>query len=76
MRLLVARYAKDEDTPESVTDVSSVGADAFAALLALPAARLIDVYPLQREHVDGFRHLTGMALDLDQFEYFLEVEAG
>ncbi|MEU0965189.1 hypothetical protein ABZ357_07000 [Streptomyces sp. NPDC005917] len=75
MRYLVARYAKDEDTPESVTDVSSVGADAFAGLLAMPADRLTDVYPLGPEHVAGFHRLTGMALDLDRFEYFLEMEA-
>jgi len=28
MSFLVARYTKDEDTPESVIDVSSVDADA------------------------------------------------
>ncbi|MGW2718179.1 DUF7683 domain-containing protein [Streptomyces sp. NPDC001492] len=75
MRFLVTRYARDEDTPRSVTDVSPVGADAFAGLLEVPAARLTDVYPLQRKHADGFRRLTGLALDLDRFEYFLEVEA-
>ncbi|MER6423504.1 hypothetical protein [Streptomyces sp. NPDC001137] len=75
MRFLVTRYAQDEDTPRSVTDVSSVGAGAFAALLEIPAARLTDVYPLQREHADGFHRLTGLALDLDRFVYFLEVAA-
>ena len=49
--------------------------EAFARLLEIPAARLTDVYPLQREHAAGFGRLTGMALDLDRFEYFLEVEA-
>lgn len=75
MRFLVARYSQDEDTPQSVTDVSSVGADAFAGLLEIPAARLTDVYPLRREHADGFRRLTGVTLDLDRFVYFLEAEA-
>ena len=76
MRFLVARYTQDEDKPQSVTDVSSVGAEAFARLLEIPAARLTDVYPLQRKHADGFHRLTGLALDLDRFAYFLEVEAG
>ena len=75
MRFLVARYAQGEETPESVTDVSSVGADAFARLLEIPTARLTDVYPLQSRHSDGFHRLTGVALDLDRFAYFLEVEA-
>ncbi|MGY5007550.1 DUF7683 domain-containing protein [Streptomyces sp. 900105755] len=74
-KYLVARYAKDEDTPETVTDVSPVGADAFAELLAVPADRLTDVYPLRPEHADGLHRLTGVALDLDRFEYFLEAEA-
>ncbi|MFF4363873.1 hypothetical protein [Streptomyces sp. NPDC001604] len=75
MRFLVTRYARDEDTPQSVTDVSSVGAEAFARLLEVPAARLTDVYPLQRQHADGFQRLTGVTLDLESFAYFLEVEA-
>lgn len=75
MRFLVARYAKDEDTPESLSDVTSVGAEAFAALLGIPAARLTDVYPLEPEHADEFHRLTGVDLDLERFEYFLEVEA-
>ncbi|MER6463027.1 DUF7683 domain-containing protein [Streptomyces sp. NPDC001288] len=75
MRYLVACYAKDEDTPESVTDVSSVGVHALGRLLAIPAHQLTDVHPLRPEHADGFRRLTGLALDLDRFEYFLEVEA-
>ncbi|MGY4922659.1 hypothetical protein [Streptomyces sp. 900105755] len=33
----------------TVTDVSPVGADAFAELLAVPADRLTDVYPLRPE---------------------------
>jgi hypothetical protein len=41
----------------------------------MPADRLTDVYPLRPEHVAGFHRLTGMALDLDRFGYFLAVEA-
>ncbi|MER6122211.1 hypothetical protein ABT173_05875 [Streptomyces sp. NPDC001795] len=75
MRFLVARYAKDEDSPDSVTDVSSAGVDAFSALLGIPPSGLTDVYPLGQEHAEAFRRLTGMGLDLDHYEYFLEVEA-
>ncbi|MGF0175140.1 DUF7683 domain-containing protein [Streptomyces sp. Marseille-Q5077] len=75
MGFLLTRYAKDEDRPESETDVSSVAAEAFGALLAMPAAQLTDVYPLGPEHADGFRGLTGITLDLDRFEYFLEAVA-
>ncbi|MEV7325534.1 hypothetical protein [Streptomyces sp. NPDC093970] len=74
MRYLVACYPKDEDTPESVTDVSSVGAGALSRLLAIPTHHLTDVHPLRTEHADGIHRLTGMTLDLDRFEYFLEVE--
>lgn len=75
MSFLVARYAKDEDTPESVIDVSSVDADALAELLEVPAGRFTDVYPLKPQHADVFRRLTGIQLDLDRFDYFLEVVA-
>lgn len=75
MGFLLTRYAKDEEAPESETDVSSVAAEAFAALLAMPAAQLADVYPLDREHANGFRGLTGITLDLDRFDYFLEAVA-
>ena len=75
MSFLLARYAKDEDTPESVIDVSSADADALADLLEVPTERFTDVYPLKPQHADAFRQLTGIQLDLDRFDYFLEVAA-
>ncbi|MFD3503791.1 hypothetical protein ACFWWT_29425 [Streptomyces sp. NPDC058676] len=32
-------------------------------------------HPLERNHAADVHRLTGMTLDLDRFEYFLEVEA-
>ncbi|MFE9022075.1 hypothetical protein ACFYNL_26430 [Streptomyces sp. NPDC007808] len=75
MTFLVTRYAKADDTPDAETDVSSVDAEAFARLLGIPVSRLADVYPLKPEHSAGLRELTGMDLDLDRFDYFLEVAA-
>lgn len=75
MRFLVTRYGKDEDFPDWSTDVTEVGADAFSDLLGIPAERLTDVYPLTREHAERIRQLTGLALDLEKYDYFLETEA-
>ena len=75
MKFLVTRYLKDEDSPDSSTDVTAAGADAFADLLRIPADQLADVYPLKEEQAERFRELTGIALDLGKYEYFLETEA-
>jgi len=75
LRLPIVRYRKDEDRPDSVTDVTAVGAQAFGDLLGMPPEQLADVYPLTREHAERVRRLTGIALDLDTYDYFLEVEA-
>ncbi|WP_133912004.1 DUF7683 domain-containing protein [Streptomyces sp. NBC_00582] len=75
MSFLVTRYPKGEDHPDSSTDVTAVGAEAFGELLGMPAEHLADVYPLKREHAERFRRLTGLALDLEKYEYFLEPEA-
>ncbi|MGW1953842.1 DUF7683 domain-containing protein [Streptomyces sp. NPDC001920] len=75
MTFLVTRYAKTEDTPDAEIDVSSAGAEAFARLLGIPVSRLADVYPLKPEHAAGLYELTGLDLDLDRFDYFLEVAA-
>jgi len=75
MKFLVTRYLKDEDSPDSSTDVTEAGADAFADLLRIPADQLADVYPLKEEQAERFRELTGIALDLGKYEYFLETEA-
>ncbi|MBX9394914.1 hypothetical protein K4749_15225 [Streptomyces sp. TRM72054] len=75
MIFLVTRYAKDEDFPDSSTDVTAVGAEAFGELLGMPADQLADVYPLKEEHAERFQQLTGIALDLEKYDYFLEPEA-
>lgn len=74
--LLVVRYLKDEDQPDHITDVTAVGAEAFGELLGLPANHLVDVYPLTRKHAERVRQLTGITLDLEKYEYFLEPEEG
>lgn len=75
LRLPIVRYPKDEDRPDSVTDVTAVGAQTFGELLGIPPEQLADVYPLTREHAERVRQLTGIALDLHTYDYFLEVEA-
>ncbi|MFF6876828.1 hypothetical protein ACFY9S_16120 [Streptomyces sp. NPDC012474] len=75
MIFLVTRYPKDEDLPDSSTDVTAVGAEAFGELLGMPANQLADVYPLTREHAARFQQLTGITLDLEKYDYFLEPEA-
>ncbi|KUL37998.1 DUF7683 domain-containing protein [Streptomyces regalis] len=72
---LVVRYLKDDDLPDSSTDVTAVGAEAFGELLGMPADHLVDVYPLTQEHAERVRQLTGIALDLEKYDYFLEPEA-
>ncbi|MGI5376291.1 DUF7683 domain-containing protein [Streptomyces sp. CA-251387] len=72
---LVVRYLKAEDHPDSVTDVTAVGAEAFGELLGMPADHLADVYPLKEEHAERVRQLTGITLDLEKYDYFLETEA-
>ncbi|MFF2133448.1 hypothetical protein ACFVW1_50640 [Streptomyces olivochromogenes] len=75
MRFVVARYEKDADSPDSVTDLSTVDVNAVSAMLGVPAGELTDVYPLEKPHGSELRRLTGVGLDLDHYEYFLEVLA-
>lgn len=72
---LVTRYLKDGDQPLSSTDATAVGAEAWGELLGMAPERLTDVYPLTREHAERVEQLTGIALDLERYEYFLETEA-
>jgi hypothetical protein len=75
MRFVVARYEKDADSPDSVTDLSTVDVNAVSAMLGVPAAELTDVYPLEKPHRRELQRLTGVGLDLEHHEYFLEVLA-
>ncbi|MCF1596731.1 DUF7683 domain-containing protein [Streptomyces muensis] len=75
LRLPLVRYRKDEERPDSITDVTAVGAEAFGELLGMEPEQLADVYPLTREHAERVRQLTGITLDLETYDYFLEPEA-
>lgn len=75
MRFLVVRYLKDGDEPDHITDVTAVGGEAFGELLGLPVDHLVDVYPLTQKHAERVQQLTGITLDLENYEYFLETEA-
>ncbi|MDQ0761698.1 DUF7683 domain-containing protein [Streptomyces canus] len=70
----LVRYPKDDDYPDSTTDVTAVGGQAWAELLTTPLEQLVDVYPLTQEHAERVRQFTGVTLDLERYEYFLEPE--
>ncbi|MGC0339865.1 DUF7683 domain-containing protein [Streptomyces sp. SLBN-8D4] len=71
----VSRYPKDDERPDSSTDVTAVGGTAWAELLGIPLEQLVDVHPLTREHAERVRQLTGITLDLGKYDYFLEPSA-
>jgi hypothetical protein len=71
---LVTCYPKDGDKPLSTTDASAVGAEAWGEVLGMAPEQLTDVYPLTQEHAERVQQLTGIALDLEKYEYFLETE--
>ncbi|MEU9323911.1 hypothetical protein AB0D91_08840 [Streptomyces canus] len=68
----LVRYPKDDDYPDSTTDVTTVGGQAWAELLTTPLEQLVNVYPLTQGHTERVRQLTGITLDLERYEYFLE----
>ena len=68
----LVRYPKDDDYPDATTDVTAVGGQAWAELLTTPLEQLANVYPLTQQHAERVRQLTGITLDLERYEYFLE----
>jgi hypothetical protein len=70
----LTRYPKAADSPDSSVDVTAVGGQAWAELLSIPLEQLVDVYPLTLQHAEQVRRLTGISLDLEEYEYFLEPE--
>ncbi|WP_406217300.1 hypothetical protein [Streptomyces canus] len=70
----LVRYPKDDDYPDSTTDVTAVGGQAWGELLGMAPEQLADVYPLTQEHAERVRQLTGITLDLETYEYHLEPE--
>ena len=68
----ITRYPKDGDSLDSSVDVTAVGGAAWADLVAIPLEQLADVYPLTQEHAERVRQLSGITLDLESYDYFLE----
>ncbi|MGG7575128.1 DUF7683 domain-containing protein [Streptomyces sirii] len=75
MRIVVTVFRKDADFLESKLDVSEIGLAAAAGLAGIPAERFLDAYPLDENRAAALTRLTGIAFDLDTYEYFLEPEA-
>ncbi|MET7735628.1 hypothetical protein ABZT02_30305 [Streptomyces sp. NPDC005402] len=70
----ITRYPRDGEFPDSSVDVTAAGGAAWAELLATPLEQLVNVYPLTQEHAERVRDLTGITLDLETYDYFLEPE--
>ncbi|MET8078994.1 hypothetical protein [Streptomyces sp. NPDC005303] len=70
----LVRYPQDDDCPDASTDVTAVGAEAWGELLGMAPEQLADVYPLTEQHAERVAQLTGIALDLEKYDYFLEPE--
>ncbi|MFL5999195.1 MAG: hypothetical protein ACJ736_33725 [Streptomyces sp.] len=68
----LVRYPQDDDYPDATTDVTAVGGQAWAELMATPLDQLVHVYPLTQKHAERVRELTGITLDLEAYDYFLE----
>lgn len=74
-RYVIERYRKGEDRPKWETDVTAVGSRSLAELFACPHDRFVDVYAVRPRHAEGLAALTGLSLDLGEFDYFLSVTA-
>ncbi|MFF0015768.1 hypothetical protein [Streptomyces sp. NPDC005374] len=71
---ILVRYPKGDDSPDSSTDVTAVGGEAWAELLGTTPEQLTDVYPLTQEHAERVRQFTGITLKPETYDYFLEPE--
>jgi hypothetical protein len=72
MRLAISRFPKDDEFLDSSVDVTAVGVDVLADLVGIPPAELIGDAPLTEEHAERVRQLTGITLDLEKYDYFLD----
>lgn len=72
----VCRYPKAGEFLDSAVDVTAVGVDILADLAGIPAAEWVGNVPLTEEHAERVRQLTGITLDLEHYDYFLEPSAG
>ncbi|WP_405881513.1 hypothetical protein OG762_24840 [Streptomyces sp. NBC_01136] len=64
-----------EYDPETGVRTKTADKSRVSKLLGIPPAGLTDVYPPEDIHAAEFRRLTGIGLELDRYEYFLDVEA-
>jgi hypothetical protein len=74
VRLAISRFPKDDEFLDSSVDVTAVGLDALADLVGIAPGELIGDVPLTEEHAERVRQLTGITLDLETYDYFLEPE--
>ncbi|MFJ9147129.1 hypothetical protein ACIRP7_03450 [Streptomyces sp. NPDC102270] len=75
MRLAISRFPKDGEFLDSSVDVTAVGLDVLADLVGIAPDELIGDVPLTEEHAERVRQLTGITLDLEKYEYFLDPSA-
>ncbi|MET8078995.1 hypothetical protein [Streptomyces sp. NPDC005303] len=76
MRLAISRYPKDGEFLDSSVDVTAVGVDVLADLVGMGPDELVGDVPLTEEHAERVRQLTGIALDLEKYDYFLDPSSG
>ncbi|MFI0512523.1 hypothetical protein ACH3Y9_20780 [Streptomyces sp. WSLK1-5] len=76
MRLSISRFPRDGEFLDSTVDVTAVGVAVLADLVGIAPSELVGDVPLTEEHVERVRRLTGIALDLEKFDYFLEPGSG
>lgn len=75
MRLAISRFPKDDEFLDSSIDVTAAGVDVLADLVGIPPAELVGDVPLTEEHAERVRQLTGITLDLEKYDYFLDPSA-
>ncbi|MEV3910794.1 DUF7683 domain-containing protein [Streptomyces canus] len=75
-RLAISRFPKDDEFLDSSVDVTAVGVDVLADLVGIPPSRLVGNVPLTEEHAERVRQLTGITLDLEKYDYFLDPSSG
>jgi hypothetical protein len=75
-RLDISRYPKDDEFLDSSVDVTAVGLDVLADLVGMTPDELVGDVPLTQEHAERVRQLTGITLDLERYEYFLDPSSG
>ncbi|MFI6441622.1 hypothetical protein [Streptomyces sp. NPDC050759] len=75
-RLAISRFPKDDEFLDSSVDVTAVGVDVLADLVGIPPDELVGDVPLTQEHAERVRQLTGITLDLETYDYFLDPSSG